>query len=58
MTVLRKMLKKRGCGDSGREDCYKCMRKGKAEDVLQAAVQSAAMRSAPRYELRNFRFKE
>lgn len=58
MTVLRKMLKKRGCGEGNRQDCYPCMRKGKSEDALQAAVQAAAMRSAPRYELGNFRFKE
>jgi hypothetical protein len=58
MTVLRGMLKKRGCGNDERKDCYPCMRKGKGEDALQAAIQAAAMRSAPRYELSNFRFKD
>jgi hypothetical protein len=34
------------------------MRKGKADDALDAATQAAAMRNAPRFELRNWRFKE
>lgn len=58
MTILRKMHQTRGCGKSNRDDCYACMREDKAEDLLDAATQAAAMRNAARFEMRNWRFKE
>ncbi len=51
MTRLRKMNKKRGCGESGRDDCYPCMREGRA---LRDATQAAAMRNAHRFELKKW----
>ena len=54
MTRLRKMHKKRGCGDSKRDDCYPCMRDGSA---LTDATQAAAMRSANHFELKNWKWR-
>jgi len=54
LTKLRPLLKHRGCGPAERDDCYPCLRKDKA---LDTAVNAAAMRKSPQFELRDFRFK-
>jgi eukaryotic-like serine/threonine-protein kinase len=55
LTKLRPLLKHRGCGPAERDDCYPCLRKDKA---LDSAVNAAAMRKSPQFELRDFRFKK
>lgn len=54
LTILRKLAKETGCGSSKRKDCYKCLR---GSDNLRDAIQAAAMRKAPQFELVNFEFK-
>lgn len=56
LTRLRDLKKERSCGANGREDCFPCLREGKA---LDNAYAQAAMRKAPRFELlRRWRFKK
>jgi len=55
LTPLRELRKERGCGESGRDDCYPCLRKDKA---LDAAYTQAALRKAPQFPLlRRWRWK-
>ncbi len=54
LTKLRPLLKRRGCGTANRGDCYPCLKKRKE---LEAAMQAAAMRKAPRFPLGGFKFK-
>lgn len=56
LTRLRDLRKDRGCGPSGRDDCFPCLREGK---LLDAAYGQAAMRKAPRFSLlRRWRWKK
>jgi serine/threonine-protein kinase len=56
LTRLRDLRKDRGCGASGRDDCYPCLRGG---GLLDAAYGQAAMRKAPRFSLlRRWRWKK
>ena len=43
--LLGRLGNKRGCGSSGREDCYACLRK---PDVLKDAIQSVRKRLTQR----------
>jgi serine/threonine-protein kinase len=49
---LRPLLKADGCGASGKDDCYPCLRHG---SLLKDAVTQAQMRNAPRYATKRWR---
>ena len=46
---LRELKKTEGCGPSGEDDCYPCLR---ADGLLEAATSQAEMRAAPQFRLR------
>lgn len=46
LMLVGKMLRKNGCGDTKREDCYPCLRKG---DAIKDALKAVRAKAAPRY---------
>jgi hypothetical protein len=45
---LKKLATKTGCGESGKEDCYPCLR---GDDLLEQTLVQVQMRNAPRFEV-------
>ncbi len=46
LVLVGKLLRKTGCGDNKRQDCYPCLRNG---DAIKNALKAVRMKAAPRY---------
>jgi hypothetical protein len=46
LVLVGKLLRKTGCGDNKRQDCYPCLRNG---DAIKEALKAVRMKAAPRY---------